>query len=214
MFGNDGRGRPNIAVVPFADLLRPRRARFVPAHPPFREAVYFDVVNTLAHRSEPSEITSRWHLVREMIRLSWQSDAFFAVLVYRIRAELQRRGVPLLPRLAHRISMITAQVCIGDPVAVAPGLYLMHGQVVIDGCTTVGRNAVIAPWITIGLVAGNLTGPTIGDGAHIGTGARILGPVVVGDDVRIGANAVVIDDVPDRATAVGVPARIRTWEGT
>lgn len=184
----------------------------MPPHPPFREAVYGDVVTTLAYRSEPKEITSRWHLIGQVLRLSWQTDAFLAVFAYRVKAELQRRRVPLVPRLMHRISMATAQVCIGDPVAVQPGLYLMHGQVVIDGITTVGRDAVIAPWTTIGLVAGNFTGPTIGDGVHIGTGARILGPVAVGHEARIGANAVVIDDVPERTTAVGVPARIVTRE--
>ena len=43
---------------------------------------------------------------------------------------------------------------------------------------------------------------------HIGTGAKVLGPITIGDDVRIGANAVVIDDVPSGATVVGAPARI------
>jgi serine O-acetyltransferase len=42
----------------------------------------------------------------------------------------------------------------------------------------------------------------------VGTGAKILGGVTIGDHARIGANAVVLTDVPARATAVGVPARI------
>ena len=37
---------------------------------------------------------------------------------------------------------------------------------------------------------------------HIGTGAKILGPVTVGDHARIGANAVVVDDVPANTTVV------------
>ena len=43
---------------------------------------------------------------------------------------------------------------------------------------------------------------------HIGTGAKLLGPITVGDGARIGANAVVIHDVPAGATVVGVPARV------
>jgi serine O-acetyltransferase len=35
-----------------------------------------------------------------------------------------------------------------------------------------------------------------------------LGPVTIGHHARIGANAVVINDVPNGATAVGVPARV------
>src|SRR5690606_2260428 len=51
--------------------------------------------------------------------------------------------------------------------------------------------------------------PTIGDRVVIGAGAKVLGPVHVGCDVRIGANAVLVKDVPDGATAVGIPAQVR-----
>jgi len=48
----------------------------------------------------------------------------------------------------------------------------------------------------------------LGGHVDIGTGAKVLGGVTVGDHARIGANAVVLRDVPEGATAVGVPARI------
>jgi serine O-acetyltransferase len=51
--------------------------------------------------------------------------------------------------------------------------------------------------------------PTVGDGAVLGAGARVLGPVVIGAGAQIGANAVVVKDVPEGAVATGVPARIR-----
>ena len=51
--------------------------------------------------------------------------------------------------------------------------------------------------------------PTIGDHVVVGAGAKILGAVYVGSDARIGANAVVVKDVPNGATAVGIPAVIR-----
>ena len=59
-----------------------------------------------------------------------------------------------------------------------------------------------------GLIGPELTGPTIGPRAQIGSGAQVLGKVHVGADARVGANAVVLDDEPDGATAVGVPARV------
>jgi serine O-acetyltransferase len=43
---------------------------------------------------------------------------------------------------------------------------------------------------------------------RIGAGAKVLGSINIGDNVRIGANAVVLTDIPEGATAVGVPARI------
>jgi acetyltransferase-like isoleucine patch superfamily enzyme len=51
-------------------------------------------------------------------------------------------------------------------------------------------------------------GISIGDGAWLGAGAKILDGVEIGPHAVIGAGAVVRESVPERATAVGVPARI------
>ncbi len=48
----------------------------------------------------------------------------------------------------------------------------------------------------------------IGNRVDIGTGAKILGPIIIGDGAVIGANAVVVNDVPAGAVAVGIPARV------
>ena len=52
------------------------------------------------------------------------------------------------------------------------------------------------------------TGITIGAGAWLGAGAKILDGVTIGANAIIGAGAVVRESVPDQATAVGVPARV------
>jgi acetyltransferase-like isoleucine patch superfamily enzyme len=49
---------------------------------------------------------------------------------------------------------------------------------------------------------------TVGAGAWLGAGAKILDGVTVGDRAIIGAAAVVREGVPAGAIAVGVPARI------
>ena len=51
-------------------------------------------------------------------------------------------------------------------------------------------------------------GVTVGDGAWIGAGAKLLDGITIGADAVIGAAAVVRDDVPARAIAVGIPARV------
>jgi serine O-acetyltransferase len=135
------------------------------------------------------------------------SDAFLALAFYRAQARLDAIGVPVLPRVAHRLAMMTAQVCIGRAVLIHPGVYLTHGQVVIDGFIEIHSGVVILPWVTIGLRAGNYRGPTIGRDVCIGTGAKVLGSIIVHRGAQIGANAVVIHDVPARATVVGIPAR-------
>lgn len=176
-------------------------------HPPFVRAVLEDARVTASYRAERHEFRSRADAVMQALRLAWVSDAFAAQVCYRAKARMQSLSVPILPRLAHRLAMVMAQVCIGDPVIVQPGLYVAHGQVVIDGIVTIDTGVVIFPWVTIGLKAGNFQGPTIGRGVHIGTGAKVLGPVTVGAGARIGANAVVVADVAPRVTVAGAPAR-------
>jgi acetyltransferase-like isoleucine patch superfamily enzyme len=51
-------------------------------------------------------------------------------------------------------------------------------------------------------------GVTIGDGAWLGAGAKVLDGVTIGAHAIIGAGAVVREDVPASAVAVGIPARI------
>jgi serine O-acetyltransferase len=187
-----------------SEVWRSIRAR----HPGFRAAVLADARITAHHRGERHEFRSRLDAAIQVLRLMWVSDAFLGHALYRLKARLQALGVPVLPRLAHRLAMAIAQISIGDPVVMHPGVYLIHGQVVIDGLVEVGPGAVIGPFVTIGLRAGNVVGATIETSVTIGTGAKVIGPVRIGERAQIGANAVVVDDVPAGATVVGVPARL------
>lgn len=183
---------------------RPRR----PRHPKFVHAVVQDARITAAYRAERFEFENRWDALAQALRLAAVSDAFLGQVLYRAKASMQAAGIPVLPRIAHRLAMSLAQVCIGDPVVIGPGLYLPHGQVVIDGVTELGQNVTVRPWVTIGLRDGDFTGPRIGSNVQIGTGAKVIGPIVLGDGAQIGANAVVLSDVPARRVAVGIPARV------
>jgi serine O-acetyltransferase len=176
-------------------------------HPRFFAALVADARTTAAYRAERSEFRGRTDALVQALRLMWVSDAFAAQALYRAKARLQSLGIPILPRLAHRLAMMTAQVCIGDPVVMHPGVYIAHGQVVIDGFVEIRRGVVIFPWVTIGLRAGNFNGPKILEGVHIGTGAKVIGPITIGTGARIGANAVVVGDVAAHKTVVGIPAR-------
>ena len=51
-------------------------------------------------------------------------------------------------------------------------------------------------------------GVTVGSGAWLGAGAKVLDGIAVGADAIVGAGAVVTSDVPASAIAVGVPAKV------
>ena len=194
-------------AAPAADPARALWEGIHARHPPVREAVLADARATAAFRGERAAFRSRGDALTQVVRLAWTSDAFLAQVLYRLKARGQARGIPVLPRLAHRLAMAVAQVSIGDPVVVAPGVYVVHGQVVVDGLVEIGPGVVISPWVTIGLRAGDVRGATIGRDVSIGTGAKVIGPVTIGAGATIGANAVVVDDVAPGATVVGAPAR-------
>jgi serine O-acetyltransferase len=177
-------------------------------HPRLRVALVEDAKVTARYRGERHEFRSKLDAAAQIARLAWVSDAYLAQALYRLKARLQALGVPVLPRLAHRLAMVTAQVSIGDPVVVHPGVYLLHGQVVIDGLVEIHRGVTIAPWVTIGLRAGDFRGATIERDVSIGTGAKLIGAVRVGAGASIGANAVVVDDIAPGTTVVGAPARV------
>jgi serine O-acetyltransferase len=186
-------------------LMREIRAR----HPRFLAAVLADARVNAHYRGERAEFRSRLDAAAQVVRLIWQGDAFAAQVLYRAKARLQALGVPLLPRICHRLAMQLAQVTIGDPVVMQPGVYILHGQVVIDGITEIGSGVTLAPFVTVG-VRGSIFGPRIEDGVSLGTGAKVIGRVTVGQGARIGANAVVLADVEPGATVVGAHTGDRT----
>ena len=77
------------------------------------------------------------------------------------------------------------------------------------GDTDLGADANIGA----GTITANFDGEKknrtqIGDGAFVGVDTMLVAPVKLGKDARTGAGSVVTRDVPDGATAVGVPARV------
>ena len=189
-------------------LERAEFARMVRAqHPPFLQAVLADARVTSLNRGRPLGGASKARILLEALRLAYESDGFLAQAMYRGKARLQGLGVPVLPRILHRLAILTSGIYIGDPVVVRPGVQLAHGQIVIDGIVEIKPGTMIFPFVTIGLRAGSVIGPTIGPRATIGSGAKVIGEVSVGAEAKVGANAVVVEDVPAGVTVVGVPAR-------
>jgi serine O-acetyltransferase len=182
---------------PSKALMRERRAR----HPSLRHAVVADARLALMHRYGPPPRRGAG-TVLQILWLCWSSDAFLAQAIYRVRAALQRRGVPVLPQICHRLSIAIAGINIGDPVIMQSGVHILHGKVVIDGVTEIRTGVVIGPFVSIGLISGNILGPTIEEDVMVGANTSVLGKLTVGKGATIGANAAVFRDVPAGARVV------------
>ena len=99
---------------------------------------------------------------------------------------------------------LPAQTRVGERI----GLVHDANGVILHPDVVIGDDVTIFHQVTIGKQTGEPKRPVIGNGVMIGAGAKILGNVTVSDYAMIGTNAVVLQDVPEGATAVGVPARI------
>ncbi len=190
------------------DLSRSIREEVLARHPSLGNAVWADASMHSSLLMGPPKFRTKAEFVVEALRMALERDAFLPMVLYRVRTRLLARGVPVLPELLHRACMVLAQIDVGWYVTMEPGVYIPHGQVVIDGQVTIGTGTVISPWVTIGRNGPSLDGPRIGRNVFIGTGAKVLGPVTIGNDARIGANAVVLEDVPALATVGGIPAKV------
>lgn len=135
------------------------------------------------------------------------SDGSTAQILYRMMQYCQNHRLKLLAILLYRFNAAIGHVVIGRGADLGPGLVILHSfGIVINTEVRAGRNLVLEHGVTIGAEKGR--SPVLGDNVFVGAGAKIIGPVNVGSDVKIGANAVVTRDLPDGATAVGIPARV------
>ena len=139
-----------------------------------------------------------------------------AVIWHRLAHFLYRHHWFLLARIVSQWSRFWMGIEIHPGAKIGKGLFIEHGSGVVIGETTeIGDDCTIYQGATLG-GTGKESGkrhPTLGNNVLVGSGARILGPFKVGDNARIASNAVVLEEVPDDATAVGVPARIVRIKG-
>jgi serine O-acetyltransferase len=139
-----------------------------------------------------------------------------ALLAHRISHALHEAGVPLIPGMLANLVKVVTGVEIHPAARIGRGLFIDHGAGVVIGETAeVGDHVTMYQGVTLGGTgfARGKRHPTVGDQVMIGSGAKLLGPIVVGARSKIGANSVVIHDVPADATVVGNPGHPVRVEG-
>ena len=134
-----------------------------------------------------------------------------ATIYHRIAHFFHTRHMPFIARCVSQWSRFWTGIEIHPGATIGRRLVIDHGMGIVIGETAeIGDDCLIYHGVTLG-GTGKDHGkrhPTIGNNVLISTGAKVLGPFKVGDGARIAANAVVLTEVPDHATAVGIPAQI------
>jgi UDP-2-acetamido-3-amino-2,3-dideoxy-glucuronate N-acetyltransferase len=96
---------------------------------------------------------------------------------------------------------IQSHTFICSAVTIEDDVFVGHGVMFINDKEPSATAAREGTW--------TLSPVLVKEGASIGSGAVVMGGVTIGRGALIGAGAVVTRDVPDGATVVGVPARVR-----
>lgn len=152
---------------------------------------------------------------RDPARPSWPEVIFsypglHAVLWHRLAHRLWTLGLRGFGRFTSHLGRMLTGIEIHPGAKIGRRLFIDHGMGVVIGETaTIGDDVTIYHGVTLGglsLKAGKRH-PDVLDGAILGAGAQVLGPITVGRGARVGANAVAVASVPDGTTVVGIPAR-------
>ena len=162
-------------------------------------------------KAEIDTIMERDPAARSRAEVYFLYAGFKAVRSYRHANWFYRRGHTFIARWISQRARRKTGIEIHPGATIGKGLFIDHGMGVVIGETAeIGDNCTIYQNVTLG-GTGKDTGkrhPTLGDNVLIGAGAKVLGPFTIGSNARVAAGAVVLEEVPENATAVGVPAKI------
>ena len=134
-----------------------------------------------------------------------------ALLMHRFSHWLWKARFYWLGRVFSHIGRGLTGIEIHPGATIGHRVFIDHGMGVVIGETAViGDDCTLYHGVTLGGTSWNKgkRHPTLEQGVVIGAGAKVLGPINIGKNAKIGSNAVVVKDVPENATAVGIPARI------
>ena len=139
-----------------------------------------------------------------------------ALLIHRLSHAFWQIKFYWLGRMLSHIGRWFTGIEIHPGATIGRRVFIDHGMGVVIGETAIIEDdCTLYHGVTLGGTSWNKgkRHPTLKQGVVIGAGAKILGPITIGRGAKIGSNAVVVKDVPAKATAVGIPARIVEEEG-
>jgi len=168
-------------------------------------------------RQQLDSVIARDPAARSRFEVLLTYPGVHVLFFHRIAHWLYQHRRRLLARVVSQLGRWATGIEIHPGATVGRRLFIDHGMGVVIGETAeIGDDVTLYHDVTLGGVAPSVDSaaqvdrkrhPTIGNGAIVGSGAQILGPITVGAGARVGANAVVIQDVAAGAVVVGIPAK-------
>ncbi|MEO1429936.1 MAG: serine O-acetyltransferase [Cyanobacteria bacterium J06632_19] len=148
----------------------------------------------------------------------WTRPGFRAIAVYRfgvwrmtVKSKILRAPLSVLYQMMFRKIRNGYGIEIPYTAQIGRRVVIEHQSgIVIHGFSAIGDDSIIRQNVTLGnrYLDRPMEAPKLGKRVNVGAGAKLFGDISIGDGAAIGANAVVLRDVPDGATAVGIPATI------
>ena len=177
-----------------------------------------DIPNKIAAeiRTDIAAVRERDPAAKSDIEVLCLSSGVHAILAYRVAHKLYLSKHYFPARLISQVARAATGIEIHPGATIGRGFFIDHGMGVVIGETAeIGDNCSIYQGVTLGGTGKDLgkRHPTLGDNVMIGAGAKVLGPFTIGDNSKIAAGAVVLKEIPEDATAVGVPARVVRHQG-
>lgn len=138
-----------------------------------------------------------------------------AISNYEIKKKIVNKMKSYNIRFAN---IIHPSVCISDTNAIGEGVIIYPGvimttnirlgsHVIISPKCGIGHETIIEDYVSL-LWNVNISGnDLLKEGCMLGSGCTVIQNKKVGKETIVGAGAVVIKDLPDRCTAVGIPAK-------
>lgn len=134
-----------------------------------------------------------------------------AVWLHRVSHKLWKAELKWLARTLSTFSRWLTGIEIHPGATLGRRVFIDHGMGVVIGETAeIGNDVTLYHGVTLGGTSwkAGKRHPTLKNGAVVGAGAKVLGPITIGENGKVGSNSVVVKDIPDGATAVGIPGRI------
>ena len=119
-----------------------------------------------------------------------------------------------LATIIHPTAVVAGGVELGLGTYVAP-LAVLHSDArvgrgsIVNSAAVVEHDCRLGDWVHVSPGAALGGGVHVGEGAHVALGAIILPGLALGPWATLGAGAVMVHSLPDYATAMGVPARVK-----